>query len=70
MNVPANLDRFDRVELLQEAVASAFSELVTETLQTADTFRVSLSGGSTPKRIYELISHARSSLGSNSLVLG
>lgn len=55
MNIPASMERFDQVDQMQQAVATAFSDLVEETLQSSNTFRVSLSGGSTPQRIYELI---------------
>ena len=40
---------------LHHAVVHAFCELVEQTLAQQDVFRVSLSGGSTPKRIYELL---------------
>ena len=43
------------VPTLQQAVADSFCELIGETLKTQDTFTVSLSGGSTPKRVYEML---------------
>ena len=46
---------FSNVSELQETVVSDFCELVSETLAKQDTFSVSLSGGSTPKRIYEML---------------
>ena len=55
MNIPASMEIFDDVDRMQQSVAREFGDLVTRSLSTADVFRVSLSGGSTPKRIYELI---------------
>lgn len=46
----------DDATSLQHAVVDAFCELATTTLASSDRFSVSLSGGSTPKRIYELLS--------------
>ncbi|MCC9603891.1 6-phosphogluconolactonase [Stieleria sp. JC731] len=40
---------------LQASVTDAFCDLVVETLKSQETFSVSLSGGSTPKRVYELL---------------
>lgn len=46
---------FSTVSDLQNAVVNDICDLVTQTLSTKDTFNVSLSGGSTPKRIYEML---------------
>ncbi|MCD0462610.1 6-phosphogluconolactonase [Roseiconus lacunae] len=40
---------------LQSAVTDSFCQLVEQTLASQDTFSVSLSGGSTPKRVYEML---------------
>ncbi len=56
MNLPETVQRFEQLDQMQLAVAAAFAKRVTDTLQESDQFTVSLSGGSTPKRIYELIS--------------
>ncbi|WP_233148288.1 6-phosphogluconolactonase [Rhodopirellula sp. MGV] len=40
---------------LQNAVTDSICELITETLKSKDTFSISLSGGSTPKRVYEML---------------
>lgn len=50
-----NIQPYTELTDLHLAVADAFCELVDQTLQQQDTFRVSLSGGSTPKRIYEIL---------------
>lgn len=55
MNIPSSMEPFDALNDMQQAVASAFCDLVRDTLSSSETFCVSLSGGSTPKRIYELI---------------
>jgi 6-phosphogluconolactonase len=47
---------YDRLEQLHESATDAFCELVNRTLETSDIVRISLSGGSTPKRLYELLS--------------
>jgi 6-phosphogluconolactonase len=49
------MNSFPTVSDLQDAVVNDFCDLVTRILSTKDTFRVSLSGGSTPKRIYEML---------------
>lgn len=46
---------FPTVSDLQNAVVDDFCDLVTRILSAKDTFNVSLSGGSTPKRIYEML---------------
>ncbi len=56
MTIPENMICYDQVQRLQEAVVDAFCDLVMDTLERSTTFRVSLSGGSTPKGIYQLIS--------------
>lgn len=50
-----NQQRFETVSELQHAIADAFCQTVEETLREQPAFRVSLSGGSTPKRLYELL---------------
>jgi 6-phosphogluconolactonase len=55
MKIPANMTVFAAVAELQTAVAEAFCRLANESLRHSDRFCVSLSGGSTPQRIYELI---------------
>ncbi|TWT55167.1 6-phosphogluconolactonase [Rubripirellula amarantea] len=50
-----NIETFTELPQLQLAVADSFCELVDATLSSQDAFRVSLSGGSTPKRIYEIL---------------
>ncbi len=47
---------FEDLDQLYESAAKAFCQLVDETLAAKDIVRVSLSGGSTPKRLYELLS--------------
>jgi 6-phosphogluconolactonase len=54
MNARA-IETFAALDQLHQAAADAFCDLVKQTLQTRDSFRVSLSGGSTPKRLYELL---------------
>ncbi len=49
------IQRFPNVDQLQRTVADAFCEAVSITLKQQDSFRVALSGGSTPKRLYELL---------------
>lgn len=49
------IQRFPTVDQLQRTVADAFCEAVSITLEQQDSFRVALSGGSTPKRLYELL---------------
>ncbi|MEM9643471.1 MAG: 6-phosphogluconolactonase [Planctomycetota bacterium] len=50
---------FDSAEQLQLAVADAFCELVERMPEGKEKFNVSLSGGSTPKRLYELLSERK-----------
>jgi len=47
---------YDHLEQLHQAVTDAFCDLVNQTLKDSPVVRVSLSGGSTPKRLYELLS--------------
>lgn len=54
MSIP--FQTFSDVAELHQATADAFCEAVETTLQQQAVFRVSLSGGSTPKRLYELLS--------------
>ncbi len=51
-----NIEPYKDLASLHAAAADAFCELVHSTLQSQPAFRVSLSGGSTPKRLYELLS--------------
>ncbi len=53
MNAP--FEPFDDVAALQREVADSFCDLVRETVASRGLFRVSLSGGSTPRRVYELL---------------
>lgn len=46
---------FADVAALQEELTNAFCELAIQTVSTDGVFRVSLSGGSTPKRVYEML---------------
>jgi 6-phosphogluconolactonase len=47
---------FENLAQLYQAAVDAFCVAVGETLQSSDTVSVSLSGGSTPQRLYELLS--------------
>ena len=51
-----SIQPYEHLDQLHEAAANAFCELVDETLAAKGVVRVSLSGGSTPKRLYELLS--------------
>ena len=51
-----SIEPLDDLNQLYEVAADAFCELVDQTLKTEPFFRVSLSGGSTPKRLYEILS--------------
>lgn len=51
-----NIKPYDELADLHAAAADAFCELVHTTLKTQPAFRVSLSGGSTPRRLYEILS--------------
>ena len=50
------MEIFDELPQLHEAVTDAFCQLAKSSIESNGIFRVALSGGSTPKRIYELIS--------------
>ncbi len=47
---------YEQLESLYAAASKAFHQVVADTLQSNDIVRVSLSGGSTPKRLYEMLS--------------
>ena len=49
------MEIFDELSQLHEAVTQAFCDLARSSIESKGIFRVTLSGGSTPKRIYELI---------------
>ena len=48
------IEPYDDLEHLYDAATTAFCRLVTDVLRSSGVVRVSLSGGSTPKRLYEL----------------
>lgn len=50
------IDPYQTIDDLYAAAADSFCQLATECVRSAGTFRVSLSGGSTPKRLYEILS--------------
>lgn len=50
------MEIFDELPQLHEAVTDAFCQLAKSSIESNGIFRVALSGGSTPRRIYELIS--------------
>jgi 6-phosphogluconolactonase len=49
------MEIFDELTQLHEATTQAFCDLANSSIKSNGIFRVALSGGSTPKRIYELI---------------
>lgn len=49
------IEPFESVAALQQDVADSFCGLAEQSIASQGTFRVSLSGGSTPRRIYELL---------------
>tara|TARA_R110002049_G_scaffold4601_5_gene32684 strand:- start:955188 stop:955895 length:708 start_codon:yes stop_codon:yes gene_type:complete len=49
------IDPYATTEELQEATADAFCELVSSVTAATGQFRVALSGGSTPRRLHELL---------------
>ena len=53
MSLP--FEPYDEVPRLQSAVTDAFCELARQSVDENGVFRVSLSGGSTPKRVYEML---------------
>ncbi|SMP48873.1 6-phosphogluconolactonase [Neorhodopirellula lusitana] len=52
---PSTLHTCSSLDELSTTVADAFCELAAESISQRGVFRVSLSGGSTPKRLYELL---------------
>jgi 6-phosphogluconolactonase len=52
----SKLDAFDSVDALNQSVLNAFVELAEASIQSRGIFRVSLSGGSTPKKLYQSLS--------------
>ena len=46
---------YSSVEDLQQSVTDAFCELALQCIERKGSFQVSLSGGSTPKRVYEML---------------
>lgn len=50
-----NISKFDQLGDLHQTACDAFCDLATQSVEQSGTFRVSLSGGSTPKRIYEML---------------
>ena len=50
------IDPYPTVEALQEATADAFCELVQSVTSAGAPFRVALSGGSTPRRLHQILS--------------
>ncbi|MEO1528144.1 MAG: 6-phosphogluconolactonase [Planctomycetota bacterium] len=53
MSLP--FDPFEEIPTLQSTVTDAFCDLAKTTVEQNGVFRVSLSGGSTPKRVYEML---------------
>jgi 6-phosphogluconolactonase len=51
----ADVTSYETLTQMQQAAADRFCELATACIDRQGIFRVSLSGGATPKRIYELI---------------
>lgn len=49
------IENYDQIEALHQAAADAFCELVYQAVDQRGVARISLSGGSTPKRLYELL---------------
>jgi 6-phosphogluconolactonase len=49
-------DTFADIPSLQQSVTDSFVELARRTVNESGVFRVSLSGGSTPRRVYEMLS--------------
>lgn len=49
------IEPFASVEDLQTATADAFCDLATKTIAATGKFRVALSGGSTPRRLHEIL---------------
>lgn len=53
------MEIFDELSQLHEATTQAFCDLANTSIESNGIFRVALSGGSTPKRIYELIAERK-----------
>jgi 6-phosphogluconolactonase len=53
------MEIFDKLSQLHEATTQAFCDLANTSIESNGIFRVALSGGSTPKRIYELIAERK-----------
>ncbi len=51
-----SFDPFSDVASVQQAVTDSFCQLAEQTVKQNGVFRVSLSGGSTPRRVYEMLS--------------
>lgn len=49
------IDPYATVEDLQEATANAVCDLVKSVVETTGKFRIALAGGSTPRRLYEIL---------------
>ena len=70
MIIPASMERFDRVDQMQQAVASAFSDLVEENVEVVEhVLCFSLWRVNTEAHL-RIDFRARPSLGSDPLVLG
>ena len=61
---------FETTAELQQAVALASANVIREAVNERGIANVSLSGGSTPRRIYQLLAEEDLPWGPNSLVLG
>ena len=48
---------FTDIDAISRAAAETIVEHVSESLQTHDVYTIALSGGSTPRRLYELLAH-------------
>ena len=53
--MPLPFDPFDQIPDLQQAVTDSFVDLANQCIEQTGAFKVSLSGGSTPKRVYEML---------------
>lgn len=49
------IDPYQTIEDLQEATANAVCDLVNSVVEKTGTFRIALSGGSTPRRLHEIL---------------
>lgn len=54
-NCDPTIETFNQIESLQQAAADAFCVLVDHAVNERGLARIALSGGSTPKRLYELL---------------